>query len=67
LYGQSVQLADGSTTVADDRYLRDAILLPHLHPVAGYPAVMPSFSGQISEEDMLALLAYIKSGARATS
>jgi cytochrome c oxidase subunit II len=61
VYGQIVQLADGHTVLADDGYLRDCILLPAQHLVAGYAPVMPSFSGQLSEEQVLELVAYIKS------
>jgi len=61
LYGRPVQLADGRTVIADERYLRDSMLLPGLAVVAGYRPLMPSFSGQLSEEDVLALIAYIKS------
>jgi cytochrome c oxidase subunit 2 len=61
VYGTVVHLADGSTAIADERYLRDCILLPRTQVVAGYPPIMPSFSGQLSEEDLLALIAYIKS------
>ena len=46
---------------ADERYLRDAILLPAKEVVAGYAPVMPSFSGQIPEGDLLDLIAYLKS------
>jgi cytochrome c oxidase subunit II len=61
VYGQTVHLADGRSVIADERYLRDCILLPAGQVVAGYPPLMPSFSGQLSEEDLLALIAYIKS------
>lgn len=61
LYGHWVQLADGSTVIADDRYIRDAILLPKQRLVAGFAPIMPSFAGQLSEEDLLALIAYLKS------
>lgn len=61
LYGRAVHLSDGSTVIADDRYIRDSILLPKKSPVAGFAPVMPSFSGQLSEDDLLALLAYLKS------
>lgn len=61
IYGRTVHLADGRSVVADDRYLRDCILLPAGQIVAGYPPVMPSFSGQLTEEELLALIAYIKS------
>jgi cytochrome c oxidase subunit II len=61
LYGSLVHLQDGSTRQADERYLRDCILLPRTFTVAGYPPVMPDFSGQLSEDDLLKLIAYIKS------
>ena len=43
---------DGSTVRADERYIRDSILLPNKEVVAGYPPVMPSFAGQIGEDEM---------------
>jgi cytochrome c oxidase subunit 2 len=47
--------------IADDSYIRDSILLPLRHLVAGYHPVMPSYQGRVSEEEILMLLAYIKS------
>ena len=61
IYGQPVQLADGSTVTADEAYLRDCILLPDKHRVAGFPPVMPNFSGSVSEGQIVQLVAYIKS------
>lgn len=61
LYGRQVHLSDGSTIVADDTYLRDSILLPEKQIVAGYAPIMPSFKGQLDEDDLTALLAYIRS------
>ena len=61
LYGSPVTLADGRIVTADDRYIRDCILMPETQRVASYPPVMPSFAGQISEEDLLKIIAYIKS------
>ncbi|HEX3837698.1 MAG TPA: cytochrome c oxidase subunit II [Steroidobacteraceae bacterium] len=60
LYGRPVHLANGTQVIADDRYIRDSILLPDQHVVAGYQALMPSFAGQLSEEDLLAIIAYLK-------
>jgi cytochrome c oxidase subunit 2 len=60
LYGRPVPLADGTTVVADDRYLRDAILLPKREVAAGYAPIMPSFAGQVDEADVLDLIAYIR-------
>jgi cytochrome c oxidase subunit II len=64
LYGGLVHLQDGSTVTADERYLRDSILLPKSQVVAGYPPIMPSFAGQIGEDDLLKLIAYIQSLSR---
>ena len=59
---QQVQLANGQPIQADDAYIREAILNPNAKIVAGYhPDVMPSFQGQISEEQILQLVVYIKS------
>jgi len=59
--GSTVQLADGSSVVADDAYLRDSILNPAGRVVAGYQPVMPTFQGQLSEEQIMQLIQYIKS------
>lgn len=60
VYGSKVKLADGSTVVADDAYIRESILQPNAKIVAGFQPVMPSFQGLVSEEQILALTAYIK-------
>ena len=64
VYGSIVHLQDGSAVRADERYLRDCILLPRTFTVAGYPPVMPDFAGQLGEDDLVKLIAYIKSLAR---
>lgn len=61
IYGRRVHLSDGSTVVADERYIHDSIMLPDTQVVAGYAPIMPSYQGQIDESDMLALIAYLKS------
>jgi cytochrome c oxidase subunit 2 len=61
LYGSLVHLQDGETVRADERYVRDSILLPRAQIAAGYPPVMPSFAGQIGEDDLMKLIAYIQS------
>jgi cytochrome c oxidase subunit II len=43
------------------RYIRDCILLPKTEIVAGFDPVMPSFQGRISEDELFALVTYIKS------
>ena len=71
VYGSQVPIQEGrgenarvSFVTADDRYIRDSILLPKSQVVAGYEPVMPSFQGQISEADLLKIMAYIKSIGR---
>jgi cytochrome c oxidase subunit 2 len=56
-----VHLQDGRSLVAGDNYIRDSILLPKKDVVAGFAPVMPSFAGQVSEEDIQALIAYLHS------
>jgi cytochrome c oxidase subunit 2 len=63
LLGREVHLQDGRTLIADENYIRDSILLPKKDVVAGFEPVMPSFAGQVSEEDIQALIAYIRAGA----
>ena len=66
VYGKPAQLADGRTLIADDAYLRASILTPFNQILAGYPPLMPTFQGQVTEEQVLQLIAYIKSlGAEA--
>jgi cytochrome c oxidase subunit II len=62
LYNKPVQLNDGRTVTADDAYLRESILDPNAKIVAGFePNVMPQFKGQVTEENVIQLIAYIKS------
>jgi cytochrome c oxidase subunit II len=62
LIGREVHLQDGRTLVADENYVRDSILLPKKDVVAGFEPVMPSFAGQVSEEDLQALIAWLRAG-----
>jgi cytochrome c oxidase subunit 2 len=61
IYGQPVPLASGQVLVANDDYLRDCILQPAKNVPAGYQPIMPSYQGLVSEEKIVALIAYIKS------
>jgi cytochrome c oxidase subunit II len=63
LLGREVHLQDGRTVIADENYVRDSILLPKKDVVAGFEPIMPSFAGQVSEEDIQALIAYLREGA----
>lgn len=61
LYGTPVPLDDGSVVTADEQYIRDSILLPQSQIAAGYPRIMPTFQNILSEDEVLKLVAYIKS------
>ena len=61
LFGSQVTLANGEKVVADNGYIRESILNPQAKIVAGFPPIMPTFQGQVSEEQLLALTEYIKS------
>jgi len=61
LFGRPVPLSDGRIVVADEAYIRDSILLPKKDIVAGYEAIMPSFSSRLDEGDLTKLVAYIRS------
>ena len=61
LYGSTVPLSDGSQILADERYLHDSIMLPKKEVAAGYVPIMPSYENRIGEDDVLALVAYLKS------
>jgi len=59
--GRLVKLQGGEVVVADEGYLRESILNPTAKIVAGYQPIMPTYVGQISEEGILDLIAYIQS------
>ena len=61
LFGSKREFQDGSTAVADENYLRESILDSTERVVAGFGPIMPSFRGQISEEQLMQLISYIKS------
>jgi cytochrome c oxidase subunit 2 len=61
IYGKTVTLEDGRSVMVDENYLRESILDPGAKVAAGYKPVMPTFQGIISEEQLAALVAYVKS------
>jgi cytochrome c oxidase subunit II len=61
LYGTENRISDGNLVLADENYLRESILNPGAKLAAGYSNVMPSYEGQVSEDQLNQLIAYIKS------
>ena len=61
LVDKPVPLEKGGTIIADDSYIRDKILEPNTNKVAGYKQIMPAYKGKIAEDDLIRILAYVKS------
>jgi cytochrome c oxidase subunit 2 len=60
LYGRMEKLADGSSVMVDDNYLRESILVPGAKVVAGFAPSMPPFQGRLSDEEVANTIDYIK-------
>lgn len=60
LFGRKVILADGKSVVADESYIRESLLDPNARLVQGFPPVMPTFQGSLKDEDITAIIAYLK-------
>ena len=61
LFGRQTPLASGGSVIADEAYLRESIINPQAKLVAGFGPIMPTFQGQVSEDQLVQLLAFIKS------
>jgi cytochrome c oxidase subunit II len=67
VFGKPVELADGRTVMADENYVRECILDPGSRRVKGFQPIMPTFQGLVSEEQVNALVAYVKSLSKAAT
>ena len=65
IFGKPVQLEDGRTVIADEDYVRESIVNSQAKIVSGFKPIMPIFQGQISDEQLNALVAYVKSLSQA--
>ncbi len=61
VFNTDVRLVGGGTVKADENYIRNSILNPSAQVVEGFQPIMPTFKGQVTEEQLNALVAYIKS------
>ena len=59
LLDKPVRLSDGQTIVSDANYIRESILQPAAKVVLGYPPIMPAYQGQFTEDELVALVAYL--------
>jgi cytochrome c oxidase subunit 2 len=60
-FGQEHQMTTGETVVVDENYIRESILEPQAKVRAGYRPVMPTYQGQLKDEEIAALIQFIKS------
>ena len=60
LYGRTESLTDGTSVKADDEYIKNSIYEPNKQIVAGYSPQMPSYQGQLDEEQVTAVIEYMK-------
>ncbi|PYT00314.1 MAG: cytochrome c oxidase subunit II [Acidobacteria bacterium] len=61
IYGKEVKFVGGGTATVNDEYIRNSILNPSGQVVEGFQPIMPTFKGQVTEEQLVSLVAYIKS------
>ena len=61
LWGKQIELQNGGKVTMDEAYIRESIVNPQAKLVAGYLPIMPTFQGLVTEEQLLQLIAYIKS------
>jgi cytochrome c oxidase subunit 2 len=60
IVGRPVELADGSSVMVDEGYLRESIINSQAKIVRGYQPLMPAFQGLVSEDNLVALVEYVK-------
>jgi len=60
VYGHPVKLTTGESVMADDAYIKESILLPKAKVVLGYTPIMPSYQGQLTDEQINNLISYIR-------
>jgi cytochrome c oxidase subunit II len=65
VFGKPVMLDDGRIVTADENYVRESILTPAAKVVKGFKPIMPVFQGLVTDEQLNALVAYVKSLAQA--
>jgi len=61
IFGKQQPLQNGQAVTVDESYVRESILNPQAKLAAGYQPLMPTYQGQLTEEQVLQLTAYIRS------
>ena len=60
LYNKKREFTNSTNTIADENYLRESIVYPGKKIVKGYNNVMPSYAGLLSDDEIDAIISYIK-------
>jgi cytochrome c oxidase subunit 2 len=60
VFGHSVAMKDGTKVTADEDYVRESILNPQAKVVAGFDPVMPTYQGRLKDQEITAIIAYMK-------
>ncbi|MGE5235258.1 MAG: cytochrome c oxidase subunit II [Acidobacteriota bacterium] len=60
VFGHEVALSTGTSVLADENYVRESILDPQAKVVAGFQPVMPTFKGRLKDDEITAIIAYLK-------
>ncbi len=60
LFGHPVPLEGGKTVTADEDYIRESILDPQAKIVLGFQPVMPTFQGRLKDQEITAIIEYVK-------
>jgi len=61
LFGRKVDLTNGQSLTADEAYVRESIENPQAKIVTGFGPIMPTFQGQVTPEQLIQLMSFIKS------
>ena len=67
LFGSKVFLVNGQTLTADEGYIRESIENPQAKVVSGFGPIMPTFQGQVTPEQLIQIISFIKSLQSGTS
>jgi cytochrome c oxidase subunit 2 len=61
LFGRKVFLTNNQTLIADEAYIRESIENPQAKIVSGFNPIMPTFQGQVTPEQLIQIISFIKS------
>ena len=60
VFGREEQMANGTSLTVDENYIRESILEPNARVVAGFEPVMPTYQGRLKDEEIMAIIEYLK-------